>query len=152
MTAAEAAPQPSPARDPASWISPLSEQECLSRLEAASIGRLGFVAAEGVEILPVTYRLGAGPRLFLRTQPYGIVGQLAEQGARVAFEVDYHGADQRVGWSVLMQGVLSRLDRPATAAYAELRRSVDPWPGYPDARPVQFVPATVSGRAVHRNG
>jgi nitroimidazol reductase NimA-like FMN-containing flavoprotein (pyridoxamine 5'-phosphate oxidase superfamily) len=139
-------------RDPDGAIHALSERDCLSLLEAATVGRVGFVSAEGVEILPVNYRLGAGPRLFIRTQPYGIVGQLAERGARVAFEVDYHGTDQRIGWSVLMQGVLSRLDRDATAAYADLRRSVDPWPGYPDARPVAFVPRTLTGRSVHRAG
>ena len=152
MDAAEAGAQHRTTRDRDRGIRALSADECLSRLAVAAIGRLGFVSAEGVEILPVNYRLGTGRRLFLRTQPYGLVGQLAERGARVAFEVDYHGGDLQIGWSVLMQGVISRLDRDATAAYAELRRSVDPWPGYPDARPVQFVPRTISGRSVHRNG
>ena len=152
MTFAEAGRTATGALDPDGAIHTLSERECLSRLEAATIGRIGFVSAEGVEILPVNYRLGTGPRLFVRTQPYGIVGQLAERGARVAFEVDYHGTDQRIGWSVLMQGVLSRLDRDAAAAYADLRRSVESWPGYPDARPVSFVPRTLTGRSVHRAG
>jgi nitroimidazol reductase NimA-like FMN-containing flavoprotein (pyridoxamine 5'-phosphate oxidase superfamily) len=152
VTSTEAGHHPTAVGDHESAIHALSERECLSRLAAATIGRIGFVSAEGVEILPVNYRLGTGPRLFVRTQPYGIVGQLAERGARIAFEVDYYGTDQRIGWSVLMQGVLSRLDRDATVAYAELRRSVDPWPGYPDARPVAFVPRTLTGRSVHGAG
>lgn len=47
-----------------------------------------------------------------------------------------------------MRGTPSRLDRSATAAYAELSRSVTAWPGYPDARPVQFVPVPYQGRSV----
>lgn len=130
-------------------IRTLSEHECLELLGAAAIGRVGFVDSHGVQILPVGYRLGAGPRLFIATQPWGLVGQLAESGARCSFEVDYHGLTARSGWSVLMHGVLSRLDREGAAAYAGLTRSLDAWPGYRDARPVQFVPSSYSGRSVH---
>ena len=131
---------------------PLSHGECLELLGAAAIGRVGFVSSQGVEIIPVAYRLGAGPRLFIATQRWGIVGQLAEGGARCSFEVDHHGDTRREGWSVLMHGVLSRLDEGGSAAYAELTRSLDPWPGYPDARPVQFVPWSYTGRSVLREG
>lgn len=129
-------------------IRSLPEEECLALLGAAAVGRVGFVSGEGVEIIPVGYRLGLGPRLFVMTQPWGILGQLAECGARCSFEVDHHGSTSRSGWSVLMRGTLSRLDRSGTAAYAELTRSLSAWPGYPDARPVQFVPASYAGRSV----
>ena len=86
--------------------------------------------------------------MFVKTQPWGILGQLAEGGAEVAFEVDYHGSDLQLAWSVLMTGVLCRLDRAGTAAYTELARSVEPLPGYHDSRPVQFVPRTFSGRHI----
>ena len=98
----------------------------------------------------MAYRVGAGPRLFIATQPWGIVGQLAEGGARCTFEVDHHGSTSREGWSVLMHGVLSRLDDGGHAAYEELTRSLDPWPGYRDAQPVQFVPWSYTGRSVLR--
>jgi uncharacterized protein len=134
--------------DPQDTIRPLSVQECLALLEAAAVGRVGFVSNEGVEIIPVGYRVGAGPRLFVMTQAWGIIGQLAECGARCSFEVDHHGSTSRSGWSVLMRGTLSRLDRSGTAAYGDLTRSLDPWPAYPDARPVQFLPHSYSGRSV----
>lgn len=130
-------------------ITELSQQQCLDLLTAAAIGRVGFVSNAGVEIIPVGYRLGLGPRLFVVTQVWGIVGQLAETGARCSFEVDHHGDNYRGGWSVLMRGTLSRLDRAGTEAFTQLDRSVDSWPGYADARPVQFVPDSYSGRAVH---
>ena len=75
----------------------LSQRECLELLAAAAIGRVGFVDSHGVEILPVGYRLGAGPRLFIATQPWGMIGQLAERGARCTFEVDYHCSTARAG-------------------------------------------------------
>ena len=131
-------------------IRPLSRQECLDLLAAGAVGRIGFVTREGVEILPVGYRLGVGPRLFVSTQMWGTIGQLAELGARCSFEVDYHGSNLMIGWSVVMQGVLTRLDRAGAAAYTELGRSVDDWPGYADAKPVQFVPQAFSGRSVLR--
>lgn len=136
--------------DPRSAIRPLSRETCLELLGAGAIGRIGFVGRDGVEIIPVGYQLGAGPRLFVSTHLWGILGQLAEGGARCAFEVDHHAATAREGWSVLMHGVLSRLDRAGAAAYADLPRLLESWPGYQDARPVQFVPESFSGRSLLR--
>lgn len=133
-----------------SAIRHLSPQQCLDLLTAAAIARVGFVSNEGVEIIPVGYRLGTGPRLFMMTQPWGILGQLSECGARCSVEVDYHGDTVGTGWSVLMRGTLSRLDQVGSAAYDELDRRLDSWPGYPDAKPVQFVPTSYSGRSVVR--
>lgn len=129
-------------------IRTLSRQTCLELLAAESVGRVGFVGREGVEILPVAYRLGAGPRVFVSTRAWGIVGQLAECGGSCTFEVDHHGSTSREGWSVLMHGTLSRLDRAGQVAYEALDRSLEAWPGYRDARPVQFLPRTFSGRSV----
>lgn len=126
----------------------LSQQECIDLLQAAAIGRVGFVSSQGVEILPVGYRVGDGPRLFVATQPWGVLGQLAESGTRCSFQVDYHGTTSREGWSVLMRGALTRLDRQGRVAYTELTRSLEAWPGYRDAQPVQFVPVSYSGRSV----
>ncbi len=136
--------------DPHGAIRLLSQSQCLELLSAAAVARVGYVANDGVEIIPVGYRLGVGPRLFMMTQPWGILGQLAERGARCSVEVDHHGDTTGVGWSVLMRGTLSRLDQPATTAYGELDHSVEAWPGYPDAKPVQFVPSSYSGRSVVR--
>lgn len=136
--------------DQHSGIRLLTQEQCLDLLGAAAVGRVGFVSNEGVEIIPVGYRLGIGPRLFMSTQPWGILGQLAERGARCSVEVDHHDDTTGTGWSVLMRGTLSRLDGAGTAAYAELDRALDAWPGYPDAQPVQFVASSYSGRSVVR--
>ncbi|SEQ82007.1 pyridoxamine 5'-phosphate oxidase family protein [Microlunatus flavus] len=131
-------------------IRTLSRESCLELLAAEAVGRVGFVGREGVEILPVAYRLGQGPRIFVSTRTWGVVGQLAECGGACTFEVDHHGATSRDGWSVLMHGTLGRLDRAGQVAYAALDRSLEAWPGYRDARPVQFLPRSFSGRSVMR--
>jgi nitroimidazol reductase NimA-like FMN-containing flavoprotein (pyridoxamine 5'-phosphate oxidase superfamily) len=103
-----------------------------------------------VQIIPVNYRLGAGPQLFMKTAPDSALAQLAETDAPVAFEVDYHADDFRIAWSVLMQGSISRLDAAATAAYEDLRRRPVPWPGPASSLPMRFVPRTISGRGLYR--
>jgi uncharacterized protein len=128
----------------------LPEAECFELLAVATVGRIGFVSPAGVQIIPVNYRLGAGHRLFVKTSPGGAVAQLAENDAGVAFEGDYHAEDFQIAWSVLMNGMISRLDAEAAAAYADLRRPPVPWPGQASSLLVQFVPHTVSGRDLHR--
>ncbi len=142
--------KPTPNSEPSTstTLRALDEPECLELLGAAAVGRIGFVGVEGLEILPVNYRLGAGPRLFINTKPYGIVGQLAHRSAAVSFEVDYCGRDLRIGWSVLAQGRLSRLDEAGAAAYDELRLPPRHWPGPGAAVIAQFVPDTMTGRSL----
>ena len=132
------------------YIRTLPEAECLELLAVATVGRFGFVSDAGPQIIPVDFRLGAGPRIFARIGSHGMLAQLAERESRVAFEVDYHASDFVIAWSVLMQGTISFLDAAATAAYAELRRRPVPWPGSANSVPIQFVPTAVSGRGLHR--
>lgn len=131
-------------------IRPLTTASCLQLLHAEALGRIGFVSQEGVEIIPVGYRAGEGSRLFISSRPWGIVGQLAETDARCSFEVDHHSHTEMAGWSVLMHGVLSRLDRAGLQAYERLDHSLQAWPAYPHTRPVQFVPHRMTGRSVLR--
>jgi nitroimidazol reductase NimA-like FMN-containing flavoprotein (pyridoxamine 5'-phosphate oxidase superfamily) len=128
----------------------LPESECYDLLAVAVVGRIGFVSADGVQIIPVNFRLGPGHRIFLKTSPGGTVAKLARVEASVAFEVDHHSAGSGVAWSVLMNGTLSFLDDEASAAYAELRMPPSPWPGLTDTVSLQFVPRTISGRGLHR--
>jgi nitroimidazol reductase NimA-like FMN-containing flavoprotein (pyridoxamine 5'-phosphate oxidase superfamily) len=143
-------PAKSYSQDTRSNISSLPTDECFGLLAVATVGRVGFVSPAGVQIIPVNYRLGQGHRLFLRVVPRGVLAQLAELDSRVAFEVDYHADDFRLAWSVLMQGRIRLLDHAAVMAYEVLRRPPVPWPGSEGSLPIQFVPATVSGRSLQR--
>jgi nitroimidazol reductase NimA-like FMN-containing flavoprotein (pyridoxamine 5'-phosphate oxidase superfamily) len=133
-----------------SYVRTLPEAECFELLAVGTVGRIGFVSPTGLQILPVNYRLGADHRLFFKTAPRGALAQLAEREAQVAFEVDYHAADFRIAWSVLMNGTINRLDAAATAAYANLRLPPIPWPGPASSLLVYFAPRTVSGRSLLR--
>ena len=134
-----------------SYSRKLSRFECYELLAVATVGRIGFVAPAGVQILPVDFRIGEGHRLFVKTSPHGTLAELAEADASVAFEVDHHASDFGIAWSVLMNGTLSFLDAEATAAYEELRLQPVPWPGLASTVTIQFVPETISGRGLHRH-
>jgi nitroimidazol reductase NimA-like FMN-containing flavoprotein (pyridoxamine 5'-phosphate oxidase superfamily) len=134
-----------------SYVKTLAEAECFELLAVGTVGRIGFVSPAGLQIIPVNYRLGAGHRLFFKTAPRGALALLAEEeDAQVAFEVDYHAADFRIAWSVLMNGTINRLDAAATEAYADLRLPPIPWPGPASSLLMYFAPRTVSGRSLLR--
>jgi uncharacterized protein len=80
----------------------LSEAECRELLGAKSVGRLGFVTAEGPAVLPVNYVVHDGDVMF-RTAPYNVVAG-SIRGQRVAFEVDELDDFLEGGWSVLVVG------------------------------------------------
>lgn len=138
------------APDTESNLATLSEAQSLELLAVATVGRVGFVSPEGIQIIPVNFRLGAEKRIFMKVVPNGVLAQLAELHSRVAFEVDYHADDFRIAWSVLMQGTVGLLDAEARAAYAHLPRPPVPWPGSARSLPIQFVPTTASGRGLQR--
>ena len=126
----------------------LSESECFELLGVATVGRIGFVTPESIEILPLVYRLGADHRLFMTTSRSGVVARLAATASIVAFEVDFHAEDFGRAWSVLMNGTVSLLDSAATGAFEALRRPPVPWPELVDTIPVQFRPRTIAGRVL----
>jgi nitroimidazol reductase NimA-like FMN-containing flavoprotein (pyridoxamine 5'-phosphate oxidase superfamily) len=129
----------------------LPESECYKLLAVSTVGRIGFLSPAGIQILPVGFRLGDGHRLFMRTSPEGSVARLARDGSPVGFEVDYHADDFVIAWSVLMNGTLGLLDSAASLAYDRLRMQPVPWPGLASSVAIQFVPATISGRRLHRH-
>jgi nitroimidazol reductase NimA-like FMN-containing flavoprotein (pyridoxamine 5'-phosphate oxidase superfamily) len=143
-------PATSDSPETVSYSRTLSEAECFELLAVAIVGRVGFVSPAGLQIIPMSYRLGANHEIFMKTAPGSALARLAEIDAPVAFEVDYHADDFRIAWSVLMNGAISRLDAAATAAYEDLRRPPVPWAGPASSLPVRFVPQTVSGRGLHR--
>lgn len=130
----------------------LEEAECLDRLAAATVGRVAFVTPQGLQVIPVNYRL-ARPVLMLSTTPGSSLAQLGEMGASVTFEVDYHGEDFALAWSVLMQGTLRTLDQAGRRRLAELQPPLRPWPGEAATSHLEFVPRHFSGRVLeHRFG
>jgi nitroimidazol reductase NimA-like FMN-containing flavoprotein (pyridoxamine 5'-phosphate oxidase superfamily) len=131
-----------------STVTRLDRAGCLARLKVATVGRLGFVTARGLQIIPVNYRLD-GQLLKLATTPHSSLAQLGEMGRAVTFEVDYAGPDLGVAWSVLMQGELRELDAVGHARWAQMPRPLEPFPGDAASVHLEFVPHSFSGRVLH---
>jgi nitroimidazol reductase NimA-like FMN-containing flavoprotein (pyridoxamine 5'-phosphate oxidase superfamily) len=125
---------------------PLSTEECRSRLEAGTIGRVAWNTVEGPQIMPVTYTVHKGAVVF-RTAAYGPLADLRHI-RQVAFEIDEYDVGARTGWSVLVTGQ----SRAAAKAdeLVELWTKADPVPWAPGTRNL-FIEVSldqVSGRAI----
>lgn len=128
-------------------ITVLNDQQCSELLTATTIGRVGFVQDDSVQIIPVNYVV-SGQDLLLRTAADGILHELATTSATVAFEVDHHKDIGGSGWSVLMHGALTVIpddERPAVMG------RVSPWAGEGRNVPLRFTIEHISGRSVHRD-
>jgi nitroimidazol reductase NimA-like FMN-containing flavoprotein (pyridoxamine 5'-phosphate oxidase superfamily) len=133
-----------------STVTRLDRAGCLERLKVATVGRLGFVTPQGLQILPVSYRLD-GQVLLLATTPGSSLAQLGEMGRPVTFEVDYHARDLEVAWSVLMQGELRELDAAGRTRWAEIQPPFISFPGDAATVHLAFWPSSFSGRVMHHH-
>ncbi|MET8145713.1 pyridoxamine 5'-phosphate oxidase family protein [Sphaerisporangium sp. NPDC005288] len=128
--------------------------ECLRLIAPGGIGRVGFTAATGPVILPVTYVMYEKSVLF-RTAFGGPLDEDLSTGVagvelKVAFEVDDFDADDRVGWSVLIQGAAHRVS--AEDELAAVRASgVEPWAGGERRLYVRVNPVQITGRRITRS-
>jgi nitroimidazol reductase NimA-like FMN-containing flavoprotein (pyridoxamine 5'-phosphate oxidase superfamily) len=125
----------------------LSEQECWALLRSCEVGRLAYVAREGVpDIAPVSYAV-SGRDLLVLSGP-GPKLQAAERGDRVAFEVDDAGAGARTPVrSVVVAGRASRLT-PREVARLDPAHLPQPHAAGPRHHLLRITPTRVTGRAV----
>ena len=126
--------------DIAGHFTRLSGEECRLLVRGHSIGRVAWMAREGLQVLPVTYAV-AGERIVFHTDPASVLGELAAP-VEVVFEVDDIDVTTATGWSVLVRG------EARASADRQGFRSAVPWA--PGSRPlaVAITPTDYSGRAV----
>jgi uncharacterized protein len=94
----------------------LDDAECRRLLASRYVGRLGFVAGERPEIVPVNYVV-RGRDVVIRLRAGAV--SAAVDGAHVAFEIDDVDPDYHTGWSVVAHGRASRITDPDDLAAAE---------------------------------
>ena len=128
-------------------IRALDEQQSYELLSTTTIGRIGFVHEDRVQILPVNFAV-SGHDLLLRTAPDGVLAALTSEPLPVAFEVDYHDPLGNTAWSVLLHGPLSRV--PDDEAAGDAAR-VHPWAGEDRSLPLSFHIESITGRTVRRD-
>ncbi|GAA3389203.1 pyridoxamine 5'-phosphate oxidase family protein [Cryptosporangium minutisporangium] len=123
--------------------------ECRRYLRCEQLGRVGFVRAGTVEILPVNYVV-AGSGVAFKTGHGSKLGA-AMDGAAVTFEVDGVGLPSTgvAAWSVLVKGVAGLVTEDDLLQDLEREESL---PLLPSAartgRWVLIRPDEISGRAI----
>ena len=80
----------------------LAPSECLARLTAGRVGRVGFIVSGRPQVLPVNYAVDDDGTVVFRTTAQSILTRIAEQA--VVFEVDGFDEGHKSGWSVCVHG------------------------------------------------
>ena len=114
--------------EPTGEFRAITPARCEELLQSQSVGRIAWQAADGLQILPVTYAWHEGTIIF-RTSPYGVLSELVRP-TDVALEIDELDQDSRRGWSVVVQGRARALQNPISwYACGQLAASFPGLPG-----------------------
>ena len=123
----------------------LSPQECFDLLERGGVGRVGFMSADGIMMLPVNFAV-TGKTIIFRTAPDTLLALYAN--VQVSFEVDRYDEALHEGWSVLAQGHAHKVTDEREVSHIEDATHVEPWAGGARDVYVRITPTRVSGRYI----
>lgn len=117
---------------------------CLERLASVPVGRVGFVAAGEVEILPVNHVVD-GQNVAFRT---GIGSKLSGAclGFPITFEADGYDASGTSGWSVVIHGTAEVVEDDAEARRLSDALGHRGWKGGDRPYLIRIRPFSVTGR------
>lgn len=132
--------------EPASEFRAITPAHCQELLESQSVGRIAWQAADGPQILPVTYAWHDGTIIF-RTSPYGVLSELIRP-TEVALEIDELDQNNRRGWSVVVQGRAQAVAEPDELVRMWTVGGVVPWAAGVRNVFIQITPHKVTGRVV----
>jgi nitroimidazol reductase NimA-like FMN-containing flavoprotein (pyridoxamine 5'-phosphate oxidase superfamily) len=124
----------------------LTPAQCEELLQSQSVGRVAWQAADGPQILPVTYAWHEGTIIF-RTSPYGVLSELIRP-TEVALEIDDLDQRTRRGWSVVLQGRACGVAEPEQLVRIWAVDGVVPWAGGVRNVFIQISPQKMTGRVV----
>ena len=124
----------------------MSPTRCQELLESQTVGRVAWQAADGPQILPVTYAWHDGTIIF-RTSPYGLLSELIRP-TEVALEIDELDQKNRRGWSVVVHGRAQGVAEPDQLVRMWTVGGVVPWAAGVRNVFIQITPHRVSGRVV----
>jgi uncharacterized protein len=132
--------------DPTSEFRAITPGRCEELLQSQSVGRVAWQAADGLQILPVTYAWYEGTIIF-RTSPYGVLSELIRP-TEVALEIDELDQNNRRGWSVVVKGRAQGVAEPDRLVRLWTVGGVVPWASGVRNVFIQITPQRVSGRVV----
>lgn len=127
----------------------LSPAECLHLLAEGGVGRVGFMSADGIVMLPVNFAV-AGKNIVFRTAPDTVLAAYgaAHGDTRVSFEADHLDEAHRQGWSVLVQGHTHKVTGEAEVRRLEHATSLEPWASGARDVYVRITPVRITGRRI----
>jgi nitroimidazol reductase NimA-like FMN-containing flavoprotein (pyridoxamine 5'-phosphate oxidase superfamily) len=126
----------------------LSESECLELLRTHRFGRIAVVIDGHPIIFPVNYAIDGDAVVFRTGAGTKLSGAVM---GRMAFEIDGTDEESRTGWSVIVQGVGSEITTALDHRSEQLRQlEVEPWVPGEQARWVEVLPQSVTGRRLRR--
>jgi nitroimidazol reductase NimA-like FMN-containing flavoprotein (pyridoxamine 5'-phosphate oxidase superfamily) len=132
--------------EPASEFRAISPTHCQELLKSQSVGRIAWQAADGPQILPVTYAWHDGTIIF-RTSPYGVLSELIRP-TEVALEIDELDQNTRRGRSDVLQGRAQAVAEPDELVRMWTVGGVVPWAAGVRNVFIQIAPHKVTGRVV----
>lgn len=132
--------------EPTGEFRAITPARCQELLQNQSVGRIAWQAADGPQILPVTYAWHEGTIIF-RTSPHGVLSELVRP-TDVALEIDELDQDSRRGWSVVVQGRAQGVAEPDQLERMWTAGGVVPWAAGVRNVFIQVTPRRVTGRVV----
>ena len=124
----------------------LGRDECIRRLEAHGVGRIGVQTHGRIAIFPVNYVVD-GDSVIVRVRHHGGLDS-STHGTFVAIEIDHADSLSHEGWSVLVQGRCAHVSDPVEHQVLE-RLPLLPWDGPDRDLYLRIAMESVSGRHIH---
>jgi len=124
----------------------LGRDECIRRLEAHGVGRIGVQTHGRIAIFPVNY-LVDGDRVIVQVRHDSVLGSSTD-GTFVAIEIDHADSLSHEGWSVLVQGRCTHVSDPVELQVLE-RLPLLSWGGPDRDLYLWIAMESVSGRHIH---
>ncbi|MHA6511604.1 pyridoxamine 5'-phosphate oxidase family protein [Tessaracoccus sp. Z1128] len=122
---------------PVTYFSRLDADECWALLTEAVVGRVAWMAPDGIAVVPVNFRVVDGAIVF-HTSPQSFLAGLTQR-TDVAFQVDEIDQETATGWSVLVRGISGPADADvASSSWLEGNRPVG----------LAVTASTIAGRVV----
>jgi hypothetical protein len=141
---------PSESSVPASsdHLESLGRDECIRRLKAQGVGRIGVQSHGRTAIYPVNYVVHHDA-VIVRVRHDGGLDR-STHGTYVALEIDHADSLFHEGWSVLLQGACTHVADPVELRALE-RLPLLPWGGPDRDLYLRIAMDSVSGRHIHHN-
>lgn len=125
----------------------LGPAECLDLLEPGGVGRVGFMSAAGIIMVPVNFVM-AGKTIVFRTAPDTLLAVYAN--GQISFQADRFDETAREGWSVLVLGHARKVTAELEVRQLQDGTRLEPWVSGARDVYVRITPTQISGRRVQQ--